>query len=255
MKKVICVAQNTFKEIIRDRVLYALIFFAVFLVVLSYLMGQLSFAEENRIVTNMGLVAIQLGCCLLAVFLGSTLVSREIEKQTVLTLLSKPLSRSEFIAGKFLGLTAILTLMNFALSGILFLICRNYEFFKIKTFAVAQMGTYFESLVILSVAIFFGVFCRPMLTVLFTFSTWIIGHAMLDLDYFSKKSDNEVFHWFGSFFSKYFINLSRFDFKEAVIYNDPINKSDVYLSIALWLSWMIILIFCAQRLFKSRDFV
>ncbi len=254
MKRIYYVAYNTFKEIIRDRILYALLFFAFFLVVLSYLMGQLSFAEGDRIVTNMGLVAIQIGCCLLAVFLGSTLVSREIEKQTVLTLLSKPLSRAEFISGKFLGLTAILTIMNFTLSLTLFFLCRKYEFFHFKSYFIAQLGVFFESLVLLSVAIFFGVFCRPLLTVLFAFSTWIMGHTMSDLAYFSKKSDNIIFKEFGYYFSKFFINLERFDFREAVIYNDAIASSDIYLSFALWLSWMIILVFCAQKLFKSRDF-
>ena len=144
MRSIFSVAANTFKELIRDRILYSLLFFALALVLLSYFLGFLSFAEQERIITNMGLFATNIGCTFLAIFLGSSLVFREIDKQTILTLLSKPLSRSRFIIGKFLGLSAILILLNGVLSLIMILICHSYSFFTFKNFAASQMGIFME---------------------------------------------------------------------------------------------------------------
>ncbi len=255
MKPVVTVAKNTFKEIIRDRILYALIFFAIFLVILSYFLGQLSFAEQERIVADMGLMAIHFGCCLLAIFLGSTLVWKEIEKQTVLTLLSKPLSRGEFLIGKFLGLSTVLTLMNVVLSFILYLLCFTFPFFTFSNFLISQTGVLMESMFLLAVSIFFGVFCRPLLATLFAISIWMLGHGMNDLHFFSQKSKNVVFKNFGNAFSTYFINLERFNFREAVIYKDAIPAAEITKSVTLWLCWLAVLIFFGQRIFSKRDFV
>ncbi|MBK9293196.1 MAG: ABC transporter permease subunit [Oligoflexia bacterium] len=139
MNKSILIAINTFKEMIRDRVLYLLLFFSFFLIAFSYLLGALSFAEQQRIITNMGLMAIQISCCGLAVFLGSSLVWREIERQTVLVLLSKPISRFEFLFGKYLGLSLVLILLNAFLSLVLFIVCYKFEFFTFKNYSYFQL--------------------------------------------------------------------------------------------------------------------
>src|SRR4051812_46376293 len=112
MRPVWVVAKNTLREILRDRVLYGLFILAIFLVIISLFLGDLSFAEQERIITDFGLVAVQLGCCMLAIFVGSSLVWRELEKQTVLLLISKPVKRSHFLVGKFLGLSMVLVIVD-----------------------------------------------------------------------------------------------------------------------------------------------
>src|ERR1700722_1799171 len=116
MRTIFVVAKNTVKEIVRDRVLYGLVLFAAFLVIVGLLLGELSYDEQERIITDLGLVGVEIGCCMLAVFVGSSLVWREIEKQTVLLLISKPVKRSYFLAGKFLGLCIVLILVDVLVS-------------------------------------------------------------------------------------------------------------------------------------------
>ncbi len=254
MRNIWIVAHNTTKEILRDKVLYGLFVFALFLIFCSLLLGQLSFAEQARIVTDLGLVATQVGCGMLSVFVGSSLVWKEIERQTVLTLLSKPVSRAKFLIGKFLGLGLVIILVDILISTVLALLIQNLGDVHWYQFIVAEIGALFESLFLLSVAIFFGVFCRPIMTTVFTLSIWVLGHGINDLHYFSQKSPNEIFKAIGLGISKFFPNLDYFNFKEAVIYGDAISSLSITRAFGIWIAWFIILSIASTWIFEKRDF-
>ena len=101
MKAIWIIANNTFREIIRDRILYGLVVFALLLIGVSLVLGQLSFAEQMRISIDFGFAAIHFSAVILSIFIGSTLVSKEIDKKTVMTLLARPITRFQFLFGKF----------------------------------------------------------------------------------------------------------------------------------------------------------
>jgi Cu-processing system permease protein len=248
------VAINTVKEIIRDRVLYGLVVFAVLLVFVSLLLGGLSFDEQARIVTDLGLVAVQLGCGMLAVFVGSSLVYREIEKQTVLTLLSKPVSRSSFLLGKFMGLGIVIVLVDLLISGFLALVCVYFGAVHWNQFLVSSLGVLLESLFLLSVSLFFGVFCRPILTTIFTLSVWLVGHGISDMHFFSEKSQSPVLRQLGTILARSFPNLDYFNFKEAVVYGDIIAVGSIHRALILWFAWFLILLVTSIWIFEKRDF-
>ncbi|MDZ4677826.1 MAG: ABC transporter permease subunit [Oligoflexia bacterium] len=254
MNAAFLVASNTMREILRDRILYGLILFAIGVVALSVFLGELSLFEQSRIITDFGLVAAQLGCGTLAIFIGSSLVWREIEKQTILTLLSKPVSRSTFIIGKFLGLSCVILLVDVLVSLFLAFICSQYGQVFWTQFIISAFGVFAESLFLLSTAIFFGVFCRPVLTTLFTLSVWLVGHGVNDLHYFSEKSKNVVLKNFGLGFSRIFPNLENFNFKEAVLYGDAITNQTLLNVSSLWLAWIAILLVVSIWIFEKRDF-
>jgi len=102
------IAANTFREAVRDRVLYNLIAFALLLTGAAVLVGQISIEIERLVVINLGLTAVSLFGVVIAIFIGIGLVSKEIEKRTLYTVLSRPVARWEFIAGKFFGLSGTL---------------------------------------------------------------------------------------------------------------------------------------------------
>src|SRR5689334_11892297 len=104
MRPVLIIAINTFREIVRDRILYGILVGAILLILLSLALGQLSFAEQTRIAANFGFTAIHIGAVIVSIFVGSTLVAREIDKKTILTLFVRPISRQQFLFGKCLGL-------------------------------------------------------------------------------------------------------------------------------------------------------
>jgi Cu-processing system permease protein len=254
MKLILVVAGNTMKEILRDRVLYGLVLFAVGLVAASLLLGELSLFEQSRIITDFGLVAAQLGCGMLAIFIGSSLVWREMEKQTILTLLSKPVSRSVFILGKFLGLACVILLVDILISTFLALVCSSYGEVNWSQFVIAEAGVFAESLFLLSSALFFGVFCRPVMTTLFTLSVWLVGHGVNDLHYFSEKSKNQILKTLGLGVSKIFPNLENFNFKEAALYGDQIATQTLIQVGSIWMAWLAVLLIASIWIFEKRDF-
>ncbi len=102
MSRVLTIALNTFKETIRDRILGVIVLFALAMIVGSVWLGAISLGQAGRMMEDFGLVAVTLFGLVVAVFVGASLVRKEIDKRTVFVLFSKPLGRSEFIVGKFL---------------------------------------------------------------------------------------------------------------------------------------------------------
>src|SRR6476660_9883482 len=107
------IAANTFREAVRDRVLYNLIAFALLITGAAVLVGQISIEIERLVVLNLGLTAVSIFGVVIAIFVGIGLVSKEIEKRTLYTVLSRPVRRWEFIVGKFFGLAATLVVNTF----------------------------------------------------------------------------------------------------------------------------------------------
>src|SRR2546425_4519599 len=106
--RILHIATNTFREAVRDRVLYNLIAFALLMTGAAVLVGQISIDIEKLVVINLGLTAVSLFGIVIAIFIGIGLVSKEIDKRTLYTILSRPVRRWEFIAGKFFGLSGTL---------------------------------------------------------------------------------------------------------------------------------------------------
>src|SRR5688572_2314631 len=122
MKSVWLIANNTYREIIRDRILYGLVVFAILLIGLSLALGQLSFAEQTRLTIDFGLMGVHLSSVILSIFVGSTLVAREIEKRTIFTLLSHAVTRPQFIVAKLFGMTLVVATISACLAAILLLL-------------------------------------------------------------------------------------------------------------------------------------
>src|SRR4029077_7996964 len=124
MSRVGVVAWNTFREAVRDRVLYNLVFFALLMFAAAILVGQISIQIEQIVIVTLGLSAISVIGLLMAVFIGVGLVSKEMEKRTLYALLAKPVRRWEFLLGKFGGLVLTLTVNTAAMAEGLFLALR-----------------------------------------------------------------------------------------------------------------------------------
>lgn len=255
MKSIWIIAFNTYREIIRDRVLYAIFVFAIMLIGLSLALGQLSFAEQSRITTSFGLAAIQLSAAVLSIFLGSSLVTKEIEKKTIMTLLVRPLTRLQFLLGKSLGLLMLqLTVMTVLASVLvaIFLMTRievNTQMF------VALHGILLEAIVLLGVALFFSIFAAPMMVVAFTIGLFLIGHWLGSLVFFMNKSKENTFaEIIGWLVPKVIPDLERFNWRAAVIHADPIVWNEVGVSTLHSLAWFVFLIILAGWIFNRRDF-
>lgn len=179
---------NTFREAVRDRVLYNLILFVLLLVASAPLFGEISIGLEKIILVNVGLSAISLFGIIIAIFIGIGLVSKEIEKKTLYTILARPVRRWEFIAGKYIGLVMTLVVnaafMTVGFYVALLVFARGLG----KDDAALLVGIYFiilEFFVVTSITLLFSSFSTPIFSAIFAFALFVIGTFADDLRNFT----------------------------------------------------------------------
>lgn len=255
MRAVWIIALNTFREIIRDRILYGIVVFALLLIGLSLALGELSFAEQGRISADFGFTGIQLSASILAIFAGSTLVAKEIEKQTILTLLARPITRTQFLIGKFFGLTLVILVV---MAGLALVLAGIVSFLHIEigaAFSQALFGVLLEALLLISLALFFGVFSRPVMTVIFTASLFLLGHWVSSLEFFIEKSESASFKVVATAVKTLIPNLERFNWRSAPIYNSVVPGGEILGAVAYAAGWILLLLAATSLIFRRRDFV
>lgn len=255
MKVVRVIAVNTFREIIRDRILYGIVVFALLLIGVSIVLGELSFAEQARISADFGFAGIQMAIVVLAVFAGSTLVAREIEKQTVLTLLAKPVTRTQFLNGKYAGLTLVVLTVMVGLAAVLAGLLLVLGFSIGWTFFIALFGIFLEAQILMAIALFFGSFSRPIMTVVYCVAFFLIGHWVDSLSFFIKKSNSEAFKNLATIISDLVPNFEKMNWRSAPIYQLAVPGQDVAYAAAYSLGWILVLMALTALIFRRRDFV
>ena len=104
--RIYAIALNTYREAVRDRVLFGVLVLAAGVLALTLALGELSLDQQMRVVTDMGLASISLFSVVVAIFLGSSLLYKEIERKTLYVILQKPIARFEFLLGKYFGIVA-----------------------------------------------------------------------------------------------------------------------------------------------------
>lgn len=255
MRAVLIIASNTFREVIRDRILYGLIVFALLLLFLSLALGQLTFDESIRLTANFGFTGIHMASMALAIFIGSTLVGKEIDKQTILTVLARPITRGQFIVGKAGGLFGVLAVVIVALAIILSLFLYLLGFRFTSAYPYALLGILAEAAIILGLTLFFGSFARPSMTVVFSVAVFLIGHWTESLHYFIKRSSSEAFRAIATFIAFGLPDLERLNWRSAPIYDLSVPLDDVLASLGSTIGWVILLLSATILVFRRRDFV
>lgn len=219
MRAILTIAVNTFRETIRNKVLYNILLVAGAALVLSFSFGDLSVFSRVQVMTDFGLATISLTGLLLSIFIGVGMLGVEISTKTVYGVLTKPLSREEFIIGKFLGLMSTL-ILNFCLITVtFFLLIRVLG----ASVGVSVLGAVFliliETALIVSVSIFLSTVTSPTLAAIFTIGFYVAGH-LNDLAGIGIKSQvNPVLRIMQSFLFYIFPNLETFNIRSQVVYN------------------------------------
>ena len=188
------VAINTFREAVRDRVLYNLMFFALLMIGAAILVGQISIGIERLVIVNLGLSAISIFGLVMAIFIGVGLVYKEIEKRTLYSLLAKPIHRWEFLVGKYAGLLLTLavntSLMTIGLAAALFLCRPTVRQVGCIDTCIAVYFILLEFALVTALALFFSCFSSPMLSTLFTLGIYITGVFAEDIRDFGELTRN-----------------------------------------------------------------
>jgi len=260
---VLTIARNTFRENIRDKILYNLILFALIMILSSVALGQLTLGHEEKVIIDIGLSAISIFGTLIAIFIGIGLVYKELEKRTVYALLSKPVHRHEFILGKYLGLlcTLLVNVSIMTVGLILTLIYHGGVGFLGYLRLVPAVYLIFLSLVLTTaLALLFSTFSTPALSALFTFFLWVIGHFNGDLLEFGRMMKSVPLQWLFRILYYVLPNLSNFttidsrNVIESAVYRQPIDPIAVLWVTIYGLFYCGILLSLSIVIFSRRDF-
>lgn len=248
MIKIGHIALNTYRETIRDKVLYNLVLFALIMIGSSYILGQISIYQEVKIIKDLGLAAISVFGTVIAIFIGIGLVSKEIEKKTLYSLLAKPVSRLEFLLGKYLGLCLTLAvnvlIMSVGLYLVLFYMTRSFEAELLKAIYLI----YWQLALVTALALLFSTFTSSLMSGVFTGFFFVAGHFSTDLKHFETVVQSDWLPKLTTLMYYVLPNLRNFDIKARVVSGDPVpiellgystSYGIVYIGAALVASFLI----------------
>ena len=255
INKIFSIASNTFREAVRDRVLYNLVLFVLLITASAIFLGELTAGQEVRTIVNLGLGACLLFGVFISIFVGVGLVSKEIEKRTVYAIFAKPISRAEFILGKYFGLCLTL-LVNVLVMGTGVSLALLYVGGGNAALMIwgAIFLIFLELTILIAVSILFSSFSSPALSALLSFFVFIIGHFSASLNELAKN--------LGSVFAKNFFgaiyyilpNLSNFVFRTETAHGIAPPSSMIFGATAYAIGYSAILLIITTAIFRRRNF-
>ncbi|MDD5541616.1 MAG: ABC transporter permease subunit [Acidobacteriia bacterium] len=256
MTKILAIAQNTFKEAIRDKILYSLILFALLMIGSSILLGMISINIETKVTIDVGLSAMSVIGAVMAVFIGINLVHKEIDKKTLYSILSKPIHRTQFILGKFLGLgftlLVNLVIMAVGLVGVLMFISRGTGGIHSSLF-IAVFLIFLQLLLITGIALVFSSFSTPALSAMFTLALYFIGQFNADIRHFGTAANSLAIQSVTT--SLYYLlpNFGNFNVIAGVSHGRPIAWTLLGYDLIYSIAYLFILLSASAVIFGRRD--
>ena len=255
--RITTIAGNTFREAVRDRVLYNLVLFVLILTAAAVFIGELSGGQERKIIVDLGLSAILLFGVFIAIFVGVGLVYKEIERRTVYAIFSKPVGRGEFLVGKYLGLCLTL-LVNVAVMGAgvslaLIYVSRGWNPLAF-TIWPAIVLIYVELMVLTSVALLFSSFSSPALSALLTFFIFIIGHFSSDLKNVANSMGGRAARWVFAGLYYFLPNLANLSFITPAAHGEVPPATHVGTLMLYALVYVGVVLSLATLIFRRRNF-
>lgn len=253
MSPMLGLALNTFRETIRDRILYAILVFALLMLASTLFLGSLTIGQDVKIMLDVGMAALELFGVAIAIFVGTSLLHKELDKRTLFTVLTKPVSRWQFIVGKFLGLTGTLFIL-LSLMGSAFLALVLWKAGGLPPGLVAAIGMLgLQLMLLVALSLFFSTFTSPVLSMILTFCLYVIGHNTENLHLLSQKA-GPVARMTSDALYYALPNLSTFDFKNAVVYGGLVTPGQWLWAIAYGGLYAAALLAVAGGIFERREF-
>ena len=267
MRAISWVAVNVFKESVRDRVPYNLAIFAVLLIASSYLLGQLTAGQDVKIIKDLGLAATTMFGLFIAIFIGIGLVSKEVERRSIYSLLAKPISRTQFVLGKYAGLVLTLAVNVAVMTAALYAVLAYMTYAAPENVRSAwdapgtdprlliAIGLIFMQLMIITaIALFFSTFSTPLLAAALTFGLFIAGHFNADLKNFDRVVDAVPAVWLARGVYHVLPDFSAFDVKTEVVHGLPVTSGYAGATAAYGLAYIAGLLAVSVLIFSRRDF-
>jgi len=251
--KTLAISAYGFQKLLREKVIFSFAFISIILILISLLLGAMSFDEQIRILVHFGSAGILFSLLGISLIYGSTIIQREIDSQTILLTLARPLSRSHYFIGQWLALVWVIILNWFILSTIIFLLTQLSLPFT--AFIISMCALLLQVLIILTVTMFFSNITRPVISFFAGLGIYLAGHWSPDLIYFAVKSKNEVFISFAQiahqiFPQLYRLNIQSYQLIQKQNFSDQLGQSFLH-----GFGWLFIFLILALLTFRRKDLV
>jgi Cu-processing system permease protein len=251
--RVAAVALNTFRETIRDRILGVIILFALAMIVASLWLASISLGQEDRMIKDFGLVAISVFGLIVAAFVAASLVRKEVEKRTVFIIFSKPVSRSEFIWGKFLGLAAtmftVLTGMTVFLFALAWIVARSPS----VSLLLAGLLVFLQLLVVMAMTMLFSTMTSAILASVWGICVYAAGQLSHNVLSLSRLGHSGVAHVLSTVVFFVVPNLSAVDLRAAVV-GEGGHGAALLAWCAYLVAYLVIALVAATWIFARKEF-
>jgi len=267
VKATAAIAINVFRESVRDKVLYNLVLFAILLIGASLLIGQLTAGQDVKIIKDLGLSATSLFGLFIAVFIGIGLVSKEVERRSIYSLLAKPIHRWQLVVGKYVGLVLTLTVNVAVMAAALYVVLaymrwgvpeavvRAWDAPPLDPALLVAIGLILvELMLVTAIAVFFSTFSTPILSAGLTFALFVVGHFSADLRNFEGAVDSPMAGRITRALYWVLPNLVQFDVKANVVHGLPVPFGYVALAVAYAVAYIALLMTISVSVFSRRDF-
>jgi ABC-type transport system involved in multi-copper enzyme maturation permease subunit len=249
------IASNTFREAVRDRVLYNLVAFALLMSGAAILVGQISIGIERLVVVNLGLTAVSLFGVVIAILVGIGLVSKEIDRKTLYTVLSRPVRRWEFIVGKFFGLAGTLVVNTFFMAiGVFASLLYVAHHFQ-RSDGWLLVALYFivlQFLIITALALLFSAFSTPVESAVLAFALFVVGSFAEDLRGFAAMAHGAT-KWLATGAAYLVPNLSALNVISSVAHEQPVAAQLIVANTAYALLYAGMVLCGAVLIFEHRN--
>ncbi len=254
MNQILAIAKVTYREALRNRVMYSLLFFMVALLMVAAVVDKFTVAMEGRVVFNLGLLGVEVFGALIAVYLGVSAMAREIARRTVYVVLAKPVSRLGFLLGKYVGLLLTLALLVGVMGSLVSIATIMFGGTVGTATVVALMMIWVELALLSAVALLFSVVSGPFLSGMFTLGVFVIGHLSKGLAQMGANSEDGMVHAITQAIYYVVPNLELFSFKTQALYHLPVGFGALTLALLYAVAYTGALLAAAGWLFGRRDF-
>ncbi|MBA3441424.1 MAG: ABC transporter permease [Pyrinomonadaceae bacterium] len=256
-RRIATIARNTFREAVRDRVLYNLVLFVLLLIAGAIFLSELSAAQESKIIVDMGLSACLLFGAFIAIFVGTGLVFKEIERRTIYAIFAKPVGRGEFLVGKYLGLSSTLA-VNVAVMGLgvsiaLVYVRGGWDMLALHIWPTIML-ILLELMILVAVALLFSAFSSPTISASLSFAVLIIGHFSSDLKTFAASMGTQSTRIF--FGALYYLlpNFSHYSFITPAAHGQVPSLMHLFSALLYAVVYITVLLASATLIFNRRNF-
>ena len=255
INNILAIAKNTYRETSRDKILLSAFFVIIAIILFTLFIASISLEQSTRMIVNFGVTAIYALQMFVAIFIGSMLIYKEIERKTFYLLLPKPITRTEIVIGKCLGLTLTTILVTLLSMGFLFVILflQSGQLFFYPILLSVALST-LEAMLLILISILFSGITSPILAAVSTLALYFVGHAGEIFRFIFMTTESMVVKTSAQGLYYILPNFEKFNIRNDIIYNTTPSPQVLLITVLYALSYAFLLLVITQAAFKKKDF-